>query len=378
MRSRVPSLADAVVPLLVAAVIVAAGVVHSGDARALPLVLSCAAGLSLFGRRRRPAATLAVSGALTLVLLHVEPGAGATAVIAPAVALYSLALRGGVRARVVAAVAAVAAVVVADALHGGGPTILQTLGHVLLVAIPLLIADVHRIRHANLALLQERLALAERTREHEAVRRAEQERLAIARDLHDVIAHTLTVINVQASTAGQLLERDPAHVRGALDTIEEASRDAIDELRAILGVLRGSEGGAAPLRPAPGLDDVPELVRRTREDGVEVRMATVGGQAQRVPEAVSLAAYRILQESLTNARRHAAGAAVEVTLSFEPDRVRVAIENGEGTPDAANGHGPGVGIMGMTERAVATGGTLTARRLARGFRVDAELPYARS
>ncbi len=364
--------------MLVAAVITAGGVVHSGDVRPAPLLLGCAAGLSLFGRRRAPAATLTLSGALTLVLLHLDPAAGATAVIAPAVALYSLALRQGTRARVIAAVAAVGAIVLAEGLSSGGPTMLQTLGHALLVAIPLLIADVHRTRHANLALLRERLELAERTREQEGERRAEQERLRIARDLHDVIAHTLTTINVQASTAAQLLDRNPRHARGALETIEDASRDAIDELRAILGVLRSGEDGDAPLRPAPGLDDVPELVRRTRDDGVDVRMAVLGDRPQRVPEAVSLGAYRIVQESLTNARRHAAGATVHVTLSFEADRVGVAVENGEGAFDQANGRGPGVGIMGMTERAAAVGGTMTARPLPHGFRVDAELPYARS
>jgi signal transduction histidine kinase len=97
-----------------------------------------------------------------------------------------------------------------------------------------------------------------------------------------------------------------------------------------------------------------------------------------VPEAVSLAAYRIVQESLTNARRHAAGTAVHVTLSFATDRMGVAIENGEAASAQTNGRGPGVGIMGMTERAAAVGGTMTARPLPHGFRVDAELPFARS
>jgi signal transduction histidine kinase len=366
------------VALLVAAVIIAGGVAHSGDVRLVPIVLGCADGLCLLGRRRAPGATLAVSGALTLVLLHLEPAAGVTAVIAPAVALYSLALRRGIRARVVAAVAAVVAIVVADTLHDGGPTLLQTLGHALLVAIPLLIADVHRTRTANLALLRERLELAERTREQEAERRAEQERLRIARDLHDVVAHTLTTINVQSSTAAELLDRNPAHARDALETIAGASRDAIDELRAILGVLRGDDDGDAPLRPAPGVGDLDELVRRARDDGVDVRMAVVGDRPRRVPDAVSLAAYRIVQESLTNARRHASGAAVKVTLSFEADRMGVAVENGAGTPAAANGRAPGVGIMGMSERAAAVGGTVTARAVPHGFRVDAELPYARS
>jgi signal transduction histidine kinase len=372
----IPPLADLFVPLLVAAVITVGGVAHTGDAQVVPLALGCAAGLSLLGRRRAPGLTLAISGALTLVLLHLEPSAGATAVLAPAVALYSLALRRGTRARAIAAIAAVAAVVVADRLHTGSPTLLQTLAHVLLVAIPLLLADVHRTRHANVALLQQRLELAERTREREAERRAEQERLRIARDLHDVIAHTLTSINVQASTAAHLLESNPDHARGALETIADASRDAIDELRAILGVLRDGDVKEAPLRPSPGLDDVAELVQRTRADGVDVCIEVVGRRPKRVAEAVSLAAYRIVQESLTNARRHAAGAPVQVTLAFQPDRLGVAVENGEGTP-GPNGHCAGVGIMGMSERATSVGGTVAVRQLGHGYRVEAELPYAR-
>jgi len=369
---------DALIPLLVAAVITLGGVAQSGEARAVPLALGSAAGLSLIARRRAPGGALAVSGALTLVLVNVEPDVGATAVIAPAVALYSLALRRGPRLRVAAAVAAVAAIILADAVANSGPTLLQTLAHALLVVIPLLMAEIHRARHANLALLRERLELAERTREQEAARRAQQERLRIARELHDVVAHTLTTINVQASTAAQLLDRNPRHLRGALETIEDASRDAIDELRAILGVLRSGEDADSPMRPAPGLEDVPDLIRRTHDDGVDVRMEVAGERPPRLPEAVSLAAYRIVQESLTNARRHAAGAPVQVTLSFECDRLGVVIENREGASKGANGRGAGVGIMGMTERAAAVGGTLAARRLSGSFRIYADLPYSRT
>ena len=324
------SVLDVAVPLVAAAVITIGTAADSGNARAVPLLLGGAAGLSLVGWRRAPAPTLAVSGGLTIVLLHLEPDAGVSAVIAPAVALYSLALRGGTRARIIAAVAAVLTIVAAEALHHGGPALPQTLGHALLVAVPILIADLHRARHANLALLRERLELAELTREQEAHRRAQEERLRIARDLHDVVAHTLTTINVQASTARAVLDRNPAHAHGALGTIEEASRDAIEELRVILGVLRGSSDPGAPLRPAPGLDDVPDLVRRTLEEGVDVHLEVCGDRPARVAEPVSLAAYRIIQESLTNARRHAAGATVHVTLRFEDDRVTVAIENGMG------------------------------------------------
>jgi signal transduction histidine kinase len=362
VQGRAQHLLDALVPLFAAAVIVVGGVVHSGDADPASLLVGAAAGGTLAFRRRAPGITLAVSGALTLVLLHLSPAAGATAVIAPAVALYSLALRGGPRDRAVAAVAAVVAVVVADLVHGGDPTLLRTLGHVLLIAIPLLIADVHRTRHANLELLRQRSA--------------EQERLRIARDLHDVIAHTLTTINVQAATAAQLIDRDPAHARSALETIEDASRDAIAELRAVLGVLRGGADLGVPLAPAPGLDQLPELIARARADGVPVEVAVDGERPERLSDAVSLAAFRIVQESLTNARRHASGAAVHIRLAFDRDTLTVEVENADAAVSAVNGTEPGVGIMGMRERAVTVGGTLEAGPVASGFRVLAQLPFA--
>ena len=365
------------VPPLVAAVITLGGLAHSGGARPVALMLGCAAGLSLFARHRAPVMTLALTGAMALALVHVAPSAGSAAVLAPGVALYSLAISRSARTRLIAAAAAVTAVVATDLLHAGQPTLLQTLGHVLLVAIPLLIADVHRTRHANMSLLRERLELAERTREQEAEHRAEQERMRIARDLHDVIAHTLTTINVQASIARELLDRNPGHVGEALGTIESASRDAIDEVRGILGVLRRNDPAEAPLRPAPGLDDVTELVQRTRRDGVDVRVEVAGDRPARVPEVVSLAAYRIVQESLTNARRHAADAPVRIALSFDSDRIGLVIESGPGRTAGANGRGRGVGIMGMSERAAAVGGILHARAVAGGFRVDADLPLVR-
>jgi signal transduction histidine kinase len=369
---------DALVPLVVGAVITVGGVLHDGsDHPALSLALGLGAAATLLWRRRAPSWTLAVSGTLALILLHIDTAAGATVVIAPAVALYSLALRRGRRAQLLAAVVAVVAIVLVDALHDGNPTLLQTLGHALLVAIPLLAAEAHRTRDAYVSLLRERLELSERTREQEAQRRAEQERMRIARDLHDVVAHTLTTINVQAATAAQLLVQNPAHAQAALETIEDASREAIGELRAILGVLRDPDDGAAPRAPAPGVDAVADLVRRTREDGVVVVMDVAGERPARLPDAVSLAAFRIVQESLTNARRHAAGAPVLVSLSYERSALTVAVENRTGTASQVNGTAPGVGILGMTERACAIGGTLRAGPLTDGFRVDAELPYRR-
>jgi signal transduction histidine kinase len=243
-----------------------------------------------------------------------------------------------------------------------------------------------RTRRDYRTVLRERLALAKLTREQEAARRVQAERLRIARELHDVIAHTLTTITVQASVAGHLLDERPEQARHALSVIEEASRDGIGELRAILGVLRDPDGTELSRAPAPGLDDVAELVELARGTGLQARLDIVGERPGRVPEAVSLAAYRIVQESLTNVARHTAGAGVAVRLSFSTDELAIAVQNTTrcGPRDASAHHhdtapaavSPGVGIVGMTERAQALGGSLTTTMLDTGFLVSARLPLA--
>jgi signal transduction histidine kinase len=377
VRRDLSRLIDAAVLLLVGAIaIVGAGVRAEAAHRPLALALAVAASAVLVLRRRAPVLTLALSGAAVLALFAVDRAAGTITVVAPAAALYSLALLRGRGHIVLGAVAAAAAVIVADTFlaghHGHGLT-LQTLGHAALVAIPVLAAEALRNHRSYVRLLLERLELAERTREEEAQRRAEQERLRIARELHDVVAHTLTTINVQAGVAKHLLERQPEHAEGALATIEQASHEALQELRAILGVLRERGEEDAPLTPAPDLATVEALVEQARAGG-EVRLQFVGERPERIPEAVQLAAYRIVQESLTNSRRHAPGAAAEITIAFVGDRLRLTIENA-----AANGYDSGLtgtGIVGMRERALALGGTLDAGRHDGRFRVCAELPYA--
>jgi signal transduction histidine kinase len=197
--------------------------------------------------------------------------------------------------------------------------------------------------------------------------------MRIARELHDVVAHTLTTINVQAGAAAERLEAGEA--RKALETIEDASHEAIGELRAILGVLRDRDHSDAPRTPSPGVENVAELVQRARDAGLEVQLEISGERPTRLSDAVSLAAYRIVQESLTNAHRHAAGASVRVNLSFGAARLSIAVVNGAGTGPGNNGATPGVGIAGMLERASATGGTLRAGPNGDGFRVQAKLPY---
>jgi len=362
------------VPLLVGAVILVGELLHGGhSARPVAIALGLAAAAVLWARRRWPVWTLAVSGALVAVLFHVDRSAAAVAVLAPAVALYSLALRRGRRAQLLAGVAAVAAVLVADLLHSGRPGAVQTLGHVFLVAIPLLAAEAIRTHRSNLALVMERLELAEHAREQEAERRAEQERMRIARELHDVVAHTLTEINVQAAAAAERLA--PGDARLTLERIEDASHGAIGELRAILGVLRNQDSVEAPRGPSPGIQSIGELVERARDTGLDVKLEVSGDAPGRVSDASSLAAYRIVQESLTNARRHAPGAPVRINLDFNATELSLAIENRSGT--AANGKASvaGVGIAGMRERATAVGGAVRAGPGPGGFRVEATLPY---
>src|SRR5919197_737599 len=339
--------------------------------RPLALALGLAAAAALVLRRRAPTAALAVSGGLVLTLFALDHAAGAVAVIAPAVALYSLALSRGRVHLVAAVVAAAAAVAVADiflAGHHAHALTLQTAAHVALVAFRVRAAGALRNRRSYIQLLLERLELAERTREEEAQRRAEQERLRVARDLHDVVAHTLTTINVQAGVARHLLGRQPEHAEGALATIEGASHEALQELRAILGVLREPGDEIPPLAPTPNLAAVEELIEQARSGG-EVRFRVLGERPDPLPQAVQLAAYRIVQESLTNTRRHAPGAPAEVTVAFDDDLLRVTIENAAWSGDGSSAAGEGgTGIIGMRERAIAIGGTLEAGRRGDCFR----------
>jgi signal transduction histidine kinase len=378
VKRDVSHLIDAAVPVLVGG-IVAVGVAVRADAgtRALVLALGLAAAAALVLRRRAPVATLALSGGLVLALFAVDHRAGEIAVIAPAAALYSVALTRGRVHLAAAVIAAVAAVVVAHTLLANGHhgLTLQTAAHVALIAIPVLAAEALRNRRSYVQLLLERLELTERTREEEAQRRAEQERLRIARDLHDVVAHTLTTINVQAGVAAHLLDRDPSNARNALATIETASHDALEELRTILGVLRDSRNGDAPLEPIPGLAAVEALIEQARATGLRVTFKVDGEQPASVPEVVQLAAFRIVQESLTNARRHAPGAEARVEIAYRTDRLLLAIENDRGAVGNGNGGQPGVGITGMRERATALGGTLQTQTAGEQFRVVAELPY---
>lgn len=374
-------LGETAVPLAVGAVVLA-GVTFGAHAGTGSLLLALCASAVLSARRLAPTTTLALSGGLVLLLFHLNQVAGAASVLAPAVALYSLASTRGRVYQLSAALVAVAAIVLSESLFDDPQDAKhQTIANIALlalplVAVPLLAGEAVRNRRAYVALLLDRAELAEHTAETEAQRRVEQERLRIARDLHDVVAHTLTTINVQAGVAAHLLDGGPGHARASLTSIAEASHEALDELRAVVGVLREHDVTAVPMEPTPTLEAVGSLVQRARDGGRDVRLDISGEQPGRLPDAVSLAAFRIVQESLTNIQRHAGDAAARISLVYEPDHLRLAIENSPGA--STNGAGLGVGIIGMKERAATVGGTLHAAPGPDGFRVAAELPYRRS
>ncbi|GAA4147643.1 sensor histidine kinase [Actinomadura keratinilytica] len=226
----------------------------------------------------------------------------------------------------------------------------------------------------------QKLAEAARTRAEEAKRQASEERLRIARELHDVLAHNISMINVQAGVALHLLDDDPgpagtAAARTALAAIKEASREALTEMRSVIGVLR-SQGESAPRSPTAGLARLEDLLDRARSAGLDVR-AEITGERRPLPAGTDLAAYRIVQESLTNVSRHAGPGpvTVRVRLDYGEHEISVRVEDDGRGVSLLDDHAGGSGIRGMRERAAALGGTFAAGpRPGGGFAVRATLP----
>jgi signal transduction histidine kinase len=220
----------------------------------------------------------------------------------------------------------------------------------------------------------ERAAATRASRQIDQRREQSEERLRVARDLHDVIGHNISLINVQASMGLDLMDSQPEQARAALSAIKSASKEALEELRTMLTTLRRDDD-VAPRSPTRGLDHLPELIELTRAAGLSVEV-TVAGKAPPLPAAVQQAAYRIIQESLTNVARHAGQARVTVRVSYDDGDMHVEIDdNGTARHDVAPAIGTGSGITGMRERAAVLGGELSAGfRPGGGFRVSARLP----
>ncbi|MEV5611268.1 sensor histidine kinase [Streptomyces sp. NPDC052225] len=244
------------------------------------------------------------------------------------------------------------------------------------------VAELARVR-------REQWEQARAERERAARRRADEERLRIARELHDVLAHSISVINVQAGVGLALLDSDPEQARTALTTIKAASKEALGEVRQVLDTLRAP--GAAPRAPAPGLDRLPELVEQAAGAGLTVDVTTdvtpdvttdattetgAGGERPALPPGADLAAFRIVQEALTNVVRHSESRQARVRLRYGKRTLTLTVDD-DGPASHAEAGGSGNGLAGMRERAAALGGTIEAGpRPGGGFRVVADLPFA--
>ncbi|MGW1707410.1 sensor histidine kinase [Streptomyces sp. NPDC002206] len=370
-RFGVPAgVGDGAIALGVAALLLGTGLSgeHPGTGPdLLGYTLLAAGGLALAARRRAPLTVLAVTG---LCAVGYQAAGFDVLAVSYLVAVYG-AVRAGHRAVTVAASVTMLVVLHLTALvfHDGpaGEALAQA-RHVLEVAwLIAAFAAGEALRQA-----EQRADEAERTREETARRRADEERLHIARELHDSLTHQISIIKVQSEVAVHVARRRGEQVPEALLAIQEAGREATRELRATLEALRDDD-----TTPPRGLDHIPELVEQASRAGLEATL-TIEGQRTDVPAAVSRTSYRIVQEALTNITRHASAATASVRIVYRADSLAIQVDDdGKATPAAVPKLG--LGLLGMQERVTALGGRLRAKpRSERGFTVQAELPVERA
>ncbi|MFE9770910.1 sensor histidine kinase [Streptomyces sp. NPDC005931] len=366
-RSGVPAgVMDWMIAVGVAAALLVTGLSGERPGGQLGLLghaLLVGGGLALVARRRAPVAVLVVTGLCAA-------GYQAVGFDVPAVA-YLFAVYAAVRAghRTVAVVASVGLLALlppaalASGLHDTGEAFARARGALELAWLIAAGAAGEALRQA-----ERRADEAERTREETARRRADEERLHIARELHDSLTHQISIIKVQSEVAVHVARKRGERVPDALLAIQEAGREASRELRATLEALRDDDTA-----PPHGLDHIPELVERAGRVGLAATL-TVEGPRHDVSAAVGRTAYRIVQEALTNVVRHASAATASVRIDYRPGALAVRVDDdGEATPGTVPA--PGIGLLGMRERVTALGGRLRAGpRDDHGFTVQAELP----
>ncbi|HZD67719.1 MAG TPA: sensor histidine kinase [Actinomycetes bacterium] len=381
LRRAPAPLVDALIAVAVAvANVIAVRVATEPGSRPLnaaAYALAVGYGALLLGRRRWPLGVLLAS-TFALLLYYSLDFPGVSPAFPLAVALYTAAAAGHFRwGLLITAFYMIAGVFVTGVREGTPPgqVFASFLPQASLLVTLLLLGEAVRSRRAWMAEVRERLDRAAAEREREAQRRVEQERLRIARELHDVMAHTISVITVQAGMAAEVLADAPDAARQALGEIRAASREAMAELRATVGVLRDGDGQAAPRAPTPGLDQLDDLLEAVRRGGLRVE-TVVAGDPRPLPPAVDMTAYRILQESLTNVARHARATTATVAVRYEPGGVVLEVcDDGRGVEAEPGAGRRGFGLAGMAERAAAVGGRLEAGPLpAGGFRVWSSLP----
>ncbi|MFF9282003.1 sensor histidine kinase [Streptomyces griseosporeus] len=343
----------------------------------LSIVLMALGAAALVFRRRAPLTVLALTGAVSLVEC-VTGDPRAPVAMSAVIALYTVASTTDRPTTWRAGLLTMTVLTGAAMLAGPLPWYAQeNLAIFAWTGIGATAGDAVRSRRAVVQAIRERAERAERTREEEARRRVAEERLRIARDLHDVVAHHIALVNVQAGVAAHVMDKRPDQAKEALAHVREASRSALNELRATVGLLRQSGDPEAPTEPAPGLDRLDELAGTFRSAGLPVEVARAD-QGTTLPAAVGLAAYRVIQEALTNVRKHAGPQAkAEVSVVRVGPNIEITVlDDGAGPDDSPPGdEGGGHGLLGMRERVSALGGFLTTGpRFGGGFRVHAILP----
>ncbi|MFJ3668334.1 sensor histidine kinase [Streptomyces sp. NPDC090106] len=342
---------------------------------ALSLVLIVLGAATLVFRRRAPMTVLALTGTYSVVEFATSDPRAPVA-MAAVIALYTVASATDRPTAWRVGLLTMTVLTGSAMLAGPLPWYAQeNLAIFAWTGIGATAGDAVRSRRAFVQAIRDRAEKAERTREEEARRRVAEERLRIARDLHDVVAHHIALVNVQAGVAAHVMDKRPDQAKEALAHVREASRSALNELRATVGLLRQSGDPEAPTEPAPGLDRLDELVGTFRSAGLHVEVARAD-HGTALPAAVGLAAYRVVQEALTNVQKHAGTAAkAEVSVVRVGPHVEITVlDDGAGHQDGPE-DGGGHGLIGMRERVTALRGTLTTGpRYGGGFRVHAILP----
>jgi signal transduction histidine kinase len=331
--------------------------------------IALAAILPLLVRRRYPLATLMVILGITVVSLHGEaPGTDILRVsfYACVIAGYTAAAYSPYRLWALAALPFAA--LLYGSFHDLAVPIVPVAWVPFLVLLPIGLA-VNGMRTWRQRADRLRRERADALREA-----ARQERARIARELHDIVTHNVSMMDIQAGAARNVLDKAPDAARDALLSVEEGGRAALGELRGVMGLLATADDDEDALTPQPGLAQLPPLIDRVRDAGIDVTVTTSGDQCP-LPAGLELAAYRVVQEALTNTVKHASGTRATVDLTYSPDELRITVTDtgGQPTPEAATSTGRG--LAGLRERLAVYGGTLQATaRLTGGYRVQAHLP----
>lgn len=347
------------------------------DATVPTIVLAAVAcGTLLLGQRTRPRTTTAVTaccvaGAAALGHLITPLLLGPTMV-----ALYRVAATTRRRTTRRCYLTALALIVPAALLLDpvAHPWVMKTVSPAVWLLFPVVTGSLVRLQRRYVEAVQARAEYAERGREEEARHRVVEERVRIARELHDVVAHHLALANAQAGTAAHLARTHPDQAQRILTDLTGTTSSALRELKATVGLLRQADEGEAPLAPSPGLGQLSELAESCASAGLDVRVA-LEGTARPLTPGVDLTAYRIVQEALTNVTRHAAARTAQVRLRFGRDRLTITVTDDGTAAPSASGDGRGFGLIGMRERAQSVGGALQAgHRPEGGFQVTTRLP----